>query len=595
MTERDFHEKAPHSPGVYLFYDKTGQVIYVGKAADLHNRLADYARSQPGQKEYLIVSNAFSVNWILVANERQSLELEETLIKKYAPPYNVLLKDGKGYSYLRIDLNQTYPAVEIVRIKQRRSKQGQLLFGPFVPLRVPDLPGKVRGDLKNLMQIAEEVFGIRSCRGPLKSRTRPCVYYEIGRCSGPCVDLISPEEYRKRVELFIDFLNGNTGQVEAKITEMMNEESQRLNFERAMELRDLLYTVRRVGMQREANVAGSADVMAFSLQSEIGSGFVLSVRDGMITNVFGLKYSSGAAVTLGEIGESFFRDYVRIYHEPGIVVYAELEAVNQLIQIAEMHNVDVRPIPEDWAALLKVAQENAESLLERNEGNERIKRGLLRLKEVLRLDHLPTRIEGFDMAQLFGSERVGGKVAYVNGQFYTPWYRHYRIKGSYKDDFSFMYEVVLRRLQEEDTGLPDLMLIDGGKQHLKVVERAMEEIGISVPAVAIAKPDDRFFVSWQEEPIILPPEDPGKQILQTIRNEAHRWVNSYHRKLREDFGDILLNVPGIGKERRRKLIETFGGMVGIQSASREDLVKKGGLPSKVADELYHALHDEEIR
>jgi len=163
--------------------------------------------------------------------------------------------------------------------------------------------------------------------------------------------------------------------------------------------------------------------------------------------------------------------------------------------------------------LLRVAEENAESILERDEGTERVKRGLLRIKEVLRLEHIPTRIEGFDMAQLFGSERVGGKVAYVNGQFYTPWYRHYRIKGSCKDDFSFMYEVVIRRLQDEKTGLPDLMLIDGGRQHLAVVE-------------------NRLFVTWKEDPIYLPPEDVGKQILQSIRNEAHRWVNSYHRKWR---------------------------------------------------------------
>jgi len=210
MTLRESIEQAPHSPGVYLFYGNSGQVVYVGKASDLHNRLADYARSQPGQKEHLIVSNASKVSWIIVANERQSLELEETLIKKYAPPYNVLLKDGKGYSYLRIDLSQEYPAVEIVRIKQRKPKPGQLLFGPFVPLRVPDMPGKVRGDLKNLIQIAEEVFGIRSCKGPLKRRTRPCVYYEIGRCSGPCIGKISPEEYKDRVQLFIKFLKGDT-------------------------------------------------------------------------------------------------------------------------------------------------------------------------------------------------------------------------------------------------------------------------------------------------------------------------------------------------------------------------------------------------
>jgi len=194
------------------------------------------------------------------------------------------------------------------------------------------------------------------------------------------------------------------------------------------------------------------------------------------------------------------------------------------------------------------------------------------------------------MAQLFGSERVGGKVAYVNGQFYTPWYRHYRIKGSCKDDFSFMYEVVIRRLQDEKTGLPDLMLIDGGRQHLAVVEKAMEQLGVTVPAVAIAKPDDRLFVTWKEDPIYLPPEDVGKQILQSIRNEAHRWVNSYHRKLREDFGDILLGVPGIGKARRRKLIDTFGGMVGLQAASIEELTVKGGLPFKVAQQLYRALH-----
>ncbi|WP_018963478.1 excinuclease ABC subunit UvrC [Coprothermobacter platensis] len=594
MIEQDFHEAAPHNPGVYIFHGKAGQVIYVGKAADLHNRLADYARSQPGQKEYLIVSNAETVEWIIVANERQSLELEETLIKKYAPPYNVLLKDGKGYSYLRIDLNQTYPSVEIVRIRQRKSKPGQLLFGPFVPLRVPDLPGKIRGDLKNLMQIAEEVFGIRSCRGTLKNRTRPCVYYEIGRCSAPCVGAISPEEYRQRVEMFVRFLNGDTAQVESKVRQMMDEAVKNLNFERAIDLRDLLYTVRRIGMQREANVRGSADVMAFSLKDDIGAGFVVSVRDGMITNVFGLKYSSGSVVTLDEIIDSFFRDYVRVYHEENIVVYTPSDVASKLKEVALLHGVVVEMVPPEWDALLKVAQENAESLLERDEGNERIKRGLLRIEEELHLEHMPTRIEGFDMAQLFGSERVGGKVAYINGQFYTPWYRHYRIRGSYKDDFSFMYEVVLRRLQEQDTGLPDLMLIDGGKQHLNVVERAMDEVGIHVPAVAIAKPDDRFFVTWKDDPIILPPEDVGKQILQTIRNEAHRWVNSYHRKLREDFGDILLNVPGIGKVRRRNLIDTFGGMVGLQSASKDELIQKGGLPAKVAENLYRALHPDEL-
>lgn len=594
MTLRESIEQAPHSPGVYLFYGNSGQVVYVGKASDLHNRLADYARSQPGQKEHLIVRNASKVSWIIVANERQSLELEETLIKKYAPPYNVLLKDGKGYSYLRIDLSQEYPAVEIVRIKQRKPKPGQLLFGPFVPLRVPDMPGKVRGDLKNLIQIAEEVFGIRSCKGPLKRRTRPCVYYEIGRCSGPCIGKISPEEYRDRVQLFIKFLKGDTKEVENRLTKMMKEEAENLNFERAAELRDLLYTVKRVGMQREANVDGSADLIAFALKEDQASGFVVSVRDGMITNVFGLKYSSGATIEPSEIMESFFRDYVRLYHEQGVLAYVNGAVAETLKPLGLLHGVRLEAVPDHWKALLRVAEENAESILERDEGTERVKRGLLRIKEVLRLEHIPTRIEGFDMAQLFGSERVGGKVAYVNGQFYTPWYRHYRIKGSYKDDFSFMYEVVIRRLQDEKTGLPDLMLIDGGRQHLAVVEKAMEQLGVTVPAVAIAKPDDRLFVTWKEDPIYLPPEDVGKQILQSIRNEAHRWVNSYHRKLREDFGDILLGVPGIGKARRRKLIETFGGMVGLQAASIEELTVKGGLPPKVAQQLYRALHPEDV-
>ncbi|NPV88967.1 excinuclease ABC subunit UvrC [Coprothermobacteraceae bacterium] len=586
-------EAVPRAPGVYVFYSSTGQVIYVGKASDLRKRLADYRRSQPGQKEFLVYSSADRVDWIVLPGERQALEMEERLIKKYAPPFNVLLKDGKGYSYIRIDLNEDFPAIQVVRVRSRRTKAGSLYFGPFVPLRVPDLPGKSRGDLRNLAAIAEDVFGLRSCRGPLRKRERPCVYYEIGKCSAPCAGRISKADYRKRVELFISFLKGNTDEVEARLYEMMAEEAKNLNFERAKELRDMLYTVKRVGMDRAVEVDGSADILGFAARGDQGAGFVVSVRDGRITNVFGLKYAAADMVGLEELVEAFLRDYARTYHEKDVQVYTEEGLMKMFEQSVLPIELPLAAIPPSWKHLLAVATENAEGMLERNEKRERVRKGLVRIGELLRLPSIPFRIEGFDMAQMQGNERVGGKVAYVNGQFHTDWYRHYRIRGSYKDDLSFMKEVLIRRLQEQDIGLPDLMLIDGGRDHLAVALQAMETVGVRVPAVAMAKPDDRLFVCWQDEAIVLPPEDLGKQILQSIRDEAHRWVNSYHRKVREDFGDILLNVPGIGKNRRRKLLETFGGIIGLRSATVEELATKSGLPLRVAQQLYRVLHEGE--
>jgi excinuclease ABC subunit C len=587
--------RLPEGPGVYLFKEASGAVIYVGKAKNLKKRVLSYCRpaGEASQKTASMMHRARSLEYILTSTEKEAFILESNLIKKHLPRYNIILRDDKQYPWLRLAHEEDYPNLTIVR---KPRKDGGLYFGPF----------SSAGSVRSTMKLIDRLFHLRKCRTrTLPSRSRPCLNFQLGRCLGPCSEKIPPFAYREVVGQVRLFLEGRNLELLKFLKKTMESAAQALDFEKAAGIRDQIKAVEKT-IEKQNVVApkrGDQDVIGLARSDGAFLVALLMVRDGFLmgSREFLLKSRGGGAP---EVLEAFLKQ-----HYPGepfvprriLVSEAvdDLEAIEDWISEMAGKRVFIeKPSRGEKRRLVKMAVANAENLLKNRleAGEEDLIRSA---RSALMLQRLPRKMEGLDISNISGKVAVGAVVAFVDGLPHKEGYRSYRIKEvTGANDYAMMAEMVTRRLSAGPP--PDLFVVDGGKGHLqavkKVVDRLCPENSINV--AAIAKGDeageiDKVFIPNRKNPLPLKQGHPVLLLLMRIRDEAHRRAVGHHRKLRAKALRLsdLDRIPGVGPGRKRLLMQHFGSLEAIAGAETEALAQVPGIPRALAKAISRFFGD----
>lgn len=618
-------KETPKSAGVYLFKDKAGRVLYVGKAANLKHRLSSYLK-QPGKhhpKTALMLRKMVRVDFLLTATEKEALILERNLIKEHRPRFNVELRDDKNFLCLRLNLKEDFPALRLVR---RFARDGALYFGPYASA----------GHLRQTLKVMKQAFGLRTCKErPFGQRSRPCLNGQLGRCLAPCAGRVGREDYGKAVQEAVQFLRGRGRQVVTRLKEEMGQAADNLDFEKAAVLRDRISaisaTLERQDMarlkSRDRDVVGVAQANGQALV------LVLMVRGGMVSG--SREYFFPESLPENDLLGDFLKQYyteerplpdeILLPHGlPDRRLLAEVlseqrgRAVRLIVgggdqgseirgQGKQASRKATRPLSynsakSERARLLALAAENARAALKRRGPGVSPGQALEDLQARLRLAHMPHRLECLDISTLQGRQPVGSLVAFTEGVPDKSGYRRFRIKGVVgQDDCAMLREVVRRHYGREGRTLPDLLVVDGGKGQLQSVRGVLQELGLeNLPVLSLAKAaetqggetvPDRLFLPGRKNPKFLPANSPGWLLLLRLRDEAHRFAITCHRRRRrqEVLQSILSQAPGIGPVRQKKLLQRFNSMEEIRAAGVERLMAAGGLPQKVAEELKERL------
>jgi excinuclease ABC subunit C len=599
MQETDLQTQAtalPQSPGVYIFTDTRGGVLYVGKAKDLRKRVRSYFQGREQDiKTSLMLSKVGGVDHITTRTEKEALILEDTLIKEHHPRYNIQLRDDKRYPLLRLSVGEPFPRLSVVR---RTKEDGALYYGPF--------PSAT--SMRETIRVIHKAFPLRRCSATqFAHRSRPCLNFQMMRCLGPCCNEVSEEEYRGVVDQVRLFLEGKSDILAEQLRRMMDQEAEALKFEEAARTRDRLAALERIieGQRVVSQESFHRDAVGLARGGGKVGIQVLFVRGGRLLGgrFFSIK---DAGLPDQEVISAFLHQFYNegqfIPHE--ILVRLPLNDAPLLQEVlgeqtkAKVHIRHPRKGSKGYD-LLQMAQENAEGKLRGQLQGEDV---LKEMKERFSLTQVPARIEGFDISNLGGGLAVGSQVVFKDGEPAKALYRRYRIKTVQgMDDYAMLYEVLVRRLRrgKMEGNLPDLILIDGGKGQLNVALEVLKELEIEgMDALSLAKkrkPEEaeKVFLPNRKEPIPLRGSSPASLLLQRVRDEAHRFAISYHKKLRgkEAFASILDGIPGIGKTKRRALLEEFGGMEGVAQASLEELAQAPGMTNSLARQVWEHLHN----
>ena len=554
----------PDSPGVYIMKDRTGAIIYVGKAVVLKNRVRQYFfHTQKQVKVQAMVDNVADFEYIMTLSERDALALEANLIKKHKPRYNILLKDDKASPYIRIDLKEQYPTVEVTR-KVRRD--GAKYFGPyFNGIGVWDVVGIIRS-----------AYRMRTCPKKFKKGARECLNYHIDLCLAPCCGHVTPEEYREVVERVMAFLSGRDDTPAKLIEQKMIEAAKKEEFERAIYYRDRLDMLSRMKERTLADLGTVTDIDAFNYVTNgalsaisvtvVRAGKLMGVRNYMVTDV---------ALSAEEAIASFVLQYygalnVEVPEEICFPVHTDVAALEEyLYSLSRIKTEITFPQRGTRKKLIDMALKNARDYLEKNADKEKRKHdntvgAAALLAEILQLDGI-RRMECYDISNISGVDKVASQVVFINGEASNADYRRFKIKtveGS--NDFASMAEVIRRRFarlrdgDEKFDELPDLIVIDGGKGQLSAAYTAMRGEGYDVPMVGLAKREEEIFTVFDERPIVLPRDNVALKLMQRIRDEAHRFAITYHRSLRaKRYYSELESIRGVGAAKREKLLKVF--------------------------------------
>lgn len=564
-------------PGVYIFKDKKGKILYVGKAKNLRNRLRSYlSKDELDPRKSRMMDIVSDLSYIVTSSEFEALVLEANLIKKHKPPFNILLRDDKNYPYLKITIKEQWPRIEVVRKIQR---DGNLYFGPYVPAQ----------SMWEALSFIRRNFPIRTCKYNLSKPIRPCVQYQMKRCPAPCAGKITREEYLKGIETTVMFLKGQKKELIERLREKMLELSNELKFEEAAKIRDQIRRLEKIFEQQRVVSTSLQDVDVIGIYTEdstvsvsvlfVRNGVLIGSRDYLNKNPL---FDNLSDLTLSVIESLYSKE--SLLPPPLILVEKTPEQIDEAIKwLSEKGDISVRietPKNEDERGLLEMALKNAKVHLEHHlSGDESI---LREIKERLKLDVIPHRIAAFDVSTLFGVHSVGSFIFWENGTFNKKYYRHLKIKETKGiDDYSSMREIVNRVIKHfdvpEGVPKPDLIIIDGGKGQLNTALKVVEDLGKDLNVFAIAKDPDRL-ISKSADEINLEDKKASSLLLKRIRNEAHRFAISYHKKLRKkaQFESVLEKIPGIGKKRRLILLRHFKSIQKIREASSEEISK---LPS----------------
>lgn len=599
----DLNEKLkalPLASGVYIMLDEFGQVLYVGKAKILRNRVRQYFRSTATQTEktQLLVAKIADFRYIVTANEIEALVLENNLIKQYKPYYNILLKDDKNYPYIKIKMNEEFPSIEVTR---RLKADGSKYFGPYM----------LGLSASATMDLIHSIFPVRSCRGNIKKGAkRECLNYHIGRCCAPCCGKVTPEEYRAIIKKVVAFLNGNDKEARELLTEKMAKAVEREEFELAityregLELLDKIVRKQNINLPRDFNL----DIFAYATDGLYGVINYTVVRGGKVIG------SENTGVNEAGDASDILSGYVMQFYENNPVVADEIlfnsepefgAEISDYLSSKKGSKVHVfEPKGGARAQLVALAYNNASENLTKTvqkiASRESLTKGaVMQLKEMLSLEKPPKRMECYDISNISGTDKVASMVVFVNGEPAKERYRRFRIKtvvGS--DDFACMREVLSRRLGEMSGGdlsfseVPDLIIVDGGKGQLSSAVEILEGSGIAV--VGLAKREEEIFRPHESEPVILPRDSLALKLCQRIRDEAHRFAITYHRKLRSErqTRSNLKNIEGVGDKGARALLSYFKKVERIAEASVGEIAEVSGFGKDRAQKVYDYFHSD---
>jgi excinuclease ABC subunit C len=591
MAIRELKEqiaRLPEQPGVYLYFNARGDTIYVGKARALRDRVRNYLGAYGGDpKTDALLDEISRLEVIVTDSVVEALALENNLIKQRSPKYNILLRDDKNYPYLQLTTNEAFPRVLVAR---RVERDGSRYAGPFMPARFA----------RKTMALTHRLFGIRSCNEVITGkRGRPCLEYDIKRCIAPCVDSVcTPEEYGRAVALTELFLDGKNDELLKTLKGRMGDAAEHERYEEAAQLRDAMRTVQTLHDRQQKMATtelGHRDVFGLKLGPAGAVVQVFQVRSGRVVErveldteapVAGLDAPAVVAAALQQFYE--IRGAPPEVHVPADP--EERDALEAWLSDRSGRRVRiVVPQRGEKRGMIDLANRNAALAYQTrfNETTAAQYDALETLRVVLALPAIPRRIECFDISTIQGSDTVASLVVCEDGRMRRQEYRKFRIRGPVTNDFAAMREVVGRRhakLLEEGGPFPDLILIDGGKGQLSAAYAALEELGLAnLVAVGIAKKEELLYLRDREDPMALDAADPALLLIQRIRDEAHRFAVTFHRRARtmRDLRSELDEVPGIGPRRRRTLLTRFGSLAGVRRATREELVAAVG--AKTAD------------
>ncbi len=601
MTDeiRQKYAISPHKPGVYVFKNKDGKPLYIGKARDLKKRLASYIIGKIHERKIdHMLALARDLEWIITDNELEALILEANMIRKERPKYNVALKDDKRYPYLKIT-NETFPQILVTRNK---IADGAQYFGPYAD----------RIGASGLIKTIRRLFGVRHCSLDLPNENpkRPCLLADIGQCSAPCSEKTTQEEYRRLIDEATLFLRGKRTELIANLRKKMEQLAEDMRFEEAARTRDTVVELERILVrQKMDNEFADRDYITIAIGSELGVAVVFRMRQGLIIGRHNFTLSVPKEAILAEtITEFLYRFYAEFDDVPLEILLPEKPAdFNELVHtLSSMFGKKVEiKVPQrgDKYETLILAQKNAELLFEEinlQKKSDNSPFGVLELQKNLALINPPNRIEAFDISNFGGQTVVASMVQFVAARANKSEYRLFKIKSfSGQNDFAAMHEIVFRRyrrLIEENRTLPDLILIDGGKGQLSAAYTALSELELheKVPLVSIAKRLDELFVPHKSLPISLPKDSAALRLLQRIRDEAHRFAVSFSRK---KHGERLLelaitDVQGIGKARARALLHAFDSMEALKLATIEEICEKTKIPHALAEKLLEKITND---
>ncbi len=601
MTESDFHPLAhkvanlPESPGVYLWKNAEGRVLYVGKAKRLRSRVRSYLAGDRIEsiKTIALMRQVVDVDTIVVPSEAHALILENNLIKEYRPRFNIALRDDKSYPYIKVTVQEPFPRVIVTR---RLVDDGGRYFGPYTDV----------GAMRRALNVVKRIFTVRSCNYdmPREMPERPCLDYHIGRCKAPCIFAQSQLEYRAMIDEVLLYLDGRTDEVTRRVRARMEEASVRLDFERAAELRNAL---RHLELLEEPTVVvevegGDRDVIGYARDRDEACVVVLRIRAGKLLAreqqvLENLEGESDAAVLSAYLVRGYLPSLEHASELLAPFEFDDRELIEQSLPGTSLRIPQRGPKRE----LIDLAEQNARHLLEEQklasfEADERAVDPVYELQRELGLTTVPRAIVCFDISTAQGTDTVASCVWFENGRPKRGEYRKFKIKTvEGTDDFASMREVVTRYFQrriEEGKPLPDLVMIDGGKGQLGAARAALESLGLgALHTVSLAKREEEVFVPGRSEPLRLSRRSPGLRLLQRARDEAHRFAITYNRKRRamRTVTSELLKIPGIGPQRRRALLHAFGSVQGVRDASEDDIARLPGFSAASARRVLEAL------
>ncbi len=608
MSDLELQRKSlPNEPGVYLFLDRNNKIIYVGKAKNLRKRVNQYflktSYTDPYYEEKIneLVKNIANLEYIVTENEKEASILENIQIKKHQPRFNVIMRDSKTYPWVAIFYSEEYPRIRVIRGPEKYSKENVFL-GPYTDKK----------EIIRILRDLRKLFPYCSCKKKIKQKKRPCIYYQLNLCPGPCIGAISKEDYKENIQKIELFLKGETTQLRQDIKEKMKKAAIDLDYEVAAFWRDKLQAIDHSTSTQNVilELKENKDIIGYysDKDQQFLAVIIIHIREGRILNRSSFTIDLKGKIfikneTISSIISQFYQNLKQKI--PDIIIVPELfEEIEIIKQILNEDNplIQIRTPLEAESGLLRIANKNAKVMVNqaiemniiKERSEQKIMKALEEAKALFSLSNTPRIIEGFDISNIEGKDATGSMVYFLEGKPYKKYYRHFKIRSkSTPDDIAMMKEVIRRRysmLLERNYTLPDLILVDGGKGQLNAGISVLKDLGLEgIPIIGLAKRFEEIFISNQKEPIVLPTNSPLLELFQHIRDEAHRFAVRLHKKqrIKRITGSILDDIKGIGPVTRNKLLSHFGSVNNIKKATSEELSQVVG--NKLAEAIINDL------